>query len=271
MGIIVLAMHMGMKELPGRDQPSSDRVPPNRSLEGATAPDFSVATRDGENFTLSENVGKKVIVLNFFATWCGPCKQEIPELNELYQKFENDDFILLGICSGEAPDTVDGFISGHRPAFPVAIDENGAVGKKYMVNAFPTTVLIGADGRIQMYRVGAVQYEADSDYDHLNMLVSKNLAVISDGTAITSEEYAKTEDDADDTESEVDDGGISERSMSISQRMYCPCGCSHLVSECGCKTAKDITKDLEEMDFGNKTDAEITRELNSKYCETKGD
>src|SRR5689334_2295499 len=76
---------------------------------GRMAPDFTLKTTRGESFQVADNIGKKVIVLNFFATWCGPCRAEMPELSRYYNE-HNNDFVLIGIDAEETPERVDDFL-----------------------------------------------------------------------------------------------------------------------------------------------------------------
>ena len=110
--------------------------------QGRYAPDFELKTSGGKTFKLSENVGKKIVVLNFFATWCGPCREEMPELNQYYQDHKDENFLLLAIDAEEKPDAVEGYVREAKLDFPVGIDE-GPIRKQYSVSAFPTTVLVG--------------------------------------------------------------------------------------------------------------------------------
>lgn len=114
---------------------------------GQIAPDFELKTNDGNTFRLSENIGKKIIVLNFFATWCGPCRAEMPELNRYFNDHKSDSFLLLGIDSEEQPDRVQDFIQELKLDFPTGID-TGPIQRSYGVSSFPTTVLIGVDGKV---------------------------------------------------------------------------------------------------------------------------
>ncbi len=132
---------------------------------GQIAPDFELRTTRGERFKLSENVGKKIIVLNFFATWCGPCRAEMPELNRYFNQHKSDGFVLVGIDAEEKQDQVDGFMHDLKLDFPAGIDQ-GAIQKQYGVSSLPTTVLIGVDGKVQFYESGAL-VNAEVAFDNL--------------------------------------------------------------------------------------------------------
>jgi thiol-disulfide isomerase/thioredoxin len=152
--------------------------------EGRYAPDFELKTSGGKTFKLSENVGKKIVVLNFFATWCGPCREEMPELNQYYQDHKDENFLLLAIDAEEKPDAVEGYVREAKLDFPVGIDE-GPIRKQYSVSAFPTTVLVGIDGKVQLYETGAIA-NAQVAFDNL---LKVNRMYSQHGMAITAEEY----------------------------------------------------------------------------------
>src|SRR5579859_5733489 len=96
--------------------------------KGQIAPDFELETIGGQRFHVSDNVGKKIIVLNFFATWCGPCREEMPELNRYYNEHKGESFLLVAIDAEETPDRVKGYLKELNLDFPAGIDA-GAIAK----------------------------------------------------------------------------------------------------------------------------------------------
>ena len=125
---------------------------------GNIAPDFSLETLEGEVLSLSQFKGKKVF-LNFWATWCPPCRAEMPDI----QKFsEDEDVVVLAINLTHTEDsllTVDNFIQDRGFTFPVLLDKNGEVAEQYRVQAYPTSYMIDAKGRIQYVALGAMNYD----------------------------------------------------------------------------------------------------------------
>lgn len=125
---------------------------------GNIALDFSLETLEGELLSLSEFKGKKVF-LNFWATWCPPCRAEMPDI----QKFsENEDIVVLAINLTHTEDsltTVDNFIQDRAFTFPVLIDRNGEVAEQFRVQAYPATYMIDSNGRIQYIALGALNYD----------------------------------------------------------------------------------------------------------------
>lgn len=142
------------------------------NLEGKMAPDFTLATLGGDAFTLSEVIGKKVIIINFFATWCAPCKEEMPALTAFHRAHRDRPVVLLGISSETAAE-VETFAEEYDITFPMGIDRS-QIGELYQIEVLPTTVLVGADGRIHRYLVGAI---TDTDRA-LGGAVEKNLALV---------------------------------------------------------------------------------------------
>ncbi len=99
-GILLGIVHYKLKPTPEDKQLQEYAQSMTSSTEwrGRIAPDFEAKTTRGERFQLSENIGKKVIVLNFFATWCVPCREEMPELNRYFSEHKADSFLLVGVA-----------------------------------------------------------------------------------------------------------------------------------------------------------------------------
>ena len=112
-----------------------------------TAPDFSVQLLTGETFTLSDHIGT-VVVLDFWATWCGPCVQKMPAVQELSDQFEND-VIFVGMNVGEPVDRVQSFITERGFTYPIGLDENGDIHRNlYPSPGIPYMVIINREGVI---------------------------------------------------------------------------------------------------------------------------
>jgi peroxiredoxin len=123
---------------------------------GTTAPNFTLKSASGKNLKLSEYRGK-VVLLNFWATWCGPCREEIPQLNKLQRKFKSGGFTVLGvnIDRNHAPAKV--LARKLRVRFPILFDSNKAVSRLYQVDAMPNTVIIDRNGVIRFVHRGYVK------------------------------------------------------------------------------------------------------------------
>ncbi len=119
-----------------------------RGLEvGQLAPDFILQFADGTKTKLSDWQGQPV-VLNFWATWCAPCREEMPEFVAAYERYQDDGLVIVGVNAQESASQAAGFIEDFNMAFPVALDARGDVQQLYNVRGLPTTVFIDREGRI---------------------------------------------------------------------------------------------------------------------------
>ena len=117
-------------------------------MEGQPAPDFALKSASGENMRLSEYRGD-VVMINFWATWCGPCRQEMPLLDELYTRYQRVGFNLLGVNIDDDAAGAMRMIQELGVNFPVLFDSRKEVSKLYEVEAMPTTVLLDREGRVR--------------------------------------------------------------------------------------------------------------------------
>jgi peroxiredoxin len=127
-----------------------DAQPRNLAPEpaiGRPAPDFTLTTLDGQEFTLSELHGTP-IVLNFWATWCGPCQREMPALQTASQRYDGE-VIIVGVDQGEQAQVVEQYVDQLGVTFPVPLDEDATVTGRYNVRGMPTTFFVDADGIIR--------------------------------------------------------------------------------------------------------------------------
>lgn len=128
---------------------------------GDMAPDFELETLAGNKLKLSDLRGKKVI-LNFWATWCPPCKVEMPEMQKFYDEYNDDvEIIAVNLTASETNEKkVKHYIDEHKYTYPVPLDKDSKVGDTYMAITVPTTYFIGTDGKVQQPRkVGPMTYE----------------------------------------------------------------------------------------------------------------
>ncbi len=117
-------------------------------LTGQPAPDFALKSSSGENLRLSEHRGD-VVMVNFWATWCGPCRQEMPLLDELYTRYQRVGFSLLGVNIDDDSRKAMNMISELGVSFPVLFDARKEVSKLYEVDAMPVTVIIDREGNVR--------------------------------------------------------------------------------------------------------------------------
>lgn len=123
-------------------------------LTGQVATDFKLKSVDGKEFSLQDLRGK-IVLLDFWASWCVPCRRELPLMEKLHQEFNGSGLVVLGINAGEDAETVSKFLQVTRVTYPILLAADDATVHSYSVNAFPTVVLIDREGQVAMYRVGA--------------------------------------------------------------------------------------------------------------------
>jgi len=117
------------------------------------APDFSLPTLDGGAGNLRDYRGRTVIV-TFWASWCGPCRAQIPDMQAAYTELRDRGLVVIGINQGESREHVAAFVREFRLTYPILLDENQSIGRKYGVRAYPTTFFIDREGVIQEVIVG---------------------------------------------------------------------------------------------------------------------
>lgn len=114
----------------------------------APAPDFTLRNAEGRNLRLKEQRGQ-VVLVNFWASWCGPCKQEMPHFNRLHDKYRSAGFVLLGVNIDEDAQLGAATAGRWGLKFPVLLDTDKTVVRQYDLGSMPATVLIDRDGRVR--------------------------------------------------------------------------------------------------------------------------
>lgn len=168
--LVFLAGCGGQGQEQGAD--ASEPVTPVVIEVGAAAPDFTAALTDGGTFQLSEQEGKAVL-LNFWATWCGPCVGEMPAFTRLVETY-GDQLALLAVNCGEDEGTVTDFLAKNGYTFPVALDPEGEIASLYPTDGIPYTLIIAPDGTISSIQLGASG--ADEMFDHYSAELDKALS-----------------------------------------------------------------------------------------------
>ncbi|BFM22462.1 hypothetical protein R50076_35110 [Gilvimarinus japonicus] len=125
----------------------------NSEAVGTKAPDFTLKSNQGDNVRLAEQRGQ-VVMLNFWASWCAPCRKEMPLLDELHQRYESAGFVLYGVNVESDPSAGDKLIKDLGVSFPILYDTDSIASKAYSVDAMPTTVVIDRDGVIRYVNRG---------------------------------------------------------------------------------------------------------------------
>ncbi|MFD1019229.1 redoxin domain-containing protein [Thalassobacillus hwangdonensis] len=126
--------------------------------KGQTAPDFTLELLSGETVSLSDYRGKKVMV-NFWATWCPPCRAEMPDMEKFYNETEVEILAVNLTATESDPSNVGAFAEEFGLSFPILLDKNSAVATTYQIQPVPTSIFIDEEGRIQSIALGAMNYD----------------------------------------------------------------------------------------------------------------
>ena len=128
--------------------------------EGFFAPDFTLDTLQGEQVKLSSLRGK-VIVVNFWTTWCPPCRAETPALERSYEAYKDSDVVILGanLTDQDSLKEVESFVQEFGLTYPILLDRDGAVGLLYQLSGLPTTFFINREGVIRTVVIGGPMSE----------------------------------------------------------------------------------------------------------------
>ena len=124
------------------------------------APEFNLENLAGDSITLSSYRGK-IVLLNFWATWCPPCRAEMPSMQALYDTLDGEEFEIVAVDLNESRQTVQSFVEENEYTFPVLLDSTGAVGATYGARSIPTSFLIDSDGNALGFLVGSRTWEGD--------------------------------------------------------------------------------------------------------------
>src|SRR5262245_14707765 len=238
--LLVFAFHIRLKK--GADPKMVEQLAAisAKPLEwqGRVPADFELTKMDGQKFKLSEHAGKEVIVLNFFATWCAPCRAEMPELERFRAKWSKQPLTLLAIDGHEAPDVVAGYLKATKLTMPVAIDA-GTVAASFGVDSYPTTVVIGAGGRVVLYETTPIMNSEIT----LQPVADAEVQTIRAGKGITTAEFlAASAKEQRPATHEADSTSVklAGRKLAIAKAMYCACGCSNKLADCNCHTGEGM-------------------------------
>jgi peroxiredoxin len=151
--LVVGAGWIWANRAPTAETRTGDALPPAPAV-GHPAPDFTLTTLTGETFTLSELRGKPV-VLNFWATWCPPCRAELPELEAAAERHDGE-IVIAGVNQAEATDQVREFAEAMDLGFVIPLDVDAQVSREYGARSLPTTFFIDREGIIRQIQIGPV-------------------------------------------------------------------------------------------------------------------
>ena len=137
---------------------------PSASAEGTEvgklAPDFQLPGLDGQMVSLSDFRGK-VVLLNFWATWCGPCRAEMPFLQQVHEERSGEGLVILAVNIGESQSEVEEFMESLNLSFLTVLDTSQKVARQYNIRGIPTTFFIDKDGVIQDFKIGSFSSKSE--------------------------------------------------------------------------------------------------------------
>lgn len=163
--LMLLSLAVGFLWTVGSRVPSAVGAPLSSSpspREGFLAPDFTLDTLDGNVVTLSELRGK-VVVVNFWTTWCPPCRAETPALEKSYEQYKDSGVVILGVnlTNQDVIGEVESFVQEFGLTYPILLDRDGTVGSTlYQIKGLPSTFFVNRDGIIRTVLVGGPMSEA---------------------------------------------------------------------------------------------------------------
>lgn len=137
--------------------------------------DFALQDLDGGRVRLSKLKGK-VVVINFWTTWCPGCRIEMPDLEKLHQQFKAGDFVLLAVDLRESRQTVRQYLRDHKLSFTALLDSDGEVGQRFGIRSIPTTFIIGQNGGMVGKAIGARQWGSDRAFTLIEYLINAPLS-----------------------------------------------------------------------------------------------
>lgn len=136
------------------------------------APDFTLQSSTGENVRLAEQRGK-VVMLNFWASWCGPCRKEMPLLDAMYQRYSSAGFVLYGVNVEEDNTDAKKLLKELGVTFPVLFDTESKASSLYNVDAMPTTVVIDKKGQVRYVNRGYKDGDENKYRDQIRELIKE--------------------------------------------------------------------------------------------------
>jgi peroxiredoxin len=137
---------------------------------GAPAPQFTLGARSGQNVSLAQYKGQ-VVMLNFWASWCGPCRQEMPLLESIYKKYNRLGFTLIGVNVEPDSNAANEWLKQTPVSFPILYDKESKVSKMYDVAGMPSTVIIDRTGKVRVLHRGYKPGDENEYLDSIRTLV----------------------------------------------------------------------------------------------------
>lgn len=131
--------------------------------QGQPAPNFQLETLDGDSLELSDLQGKTVLI-NFWATWCKPCRTEMPDIQKIYEQYRDEGFEVVAVNIAENPVSVKGFARQLELDFPIVLDRDRKVTKQYNIGPLPASLFIAKDGKVVRKQTGQMSEKQIEGY-----------------------------------------------------------------------------------------------------------
>ncbi|RLB76279.1 MAG: TlpA family protein disulfide reductase [Deltaproteobacteria bacterium] len=158
--------------LVGCDNSTSEQPLTKVNPESKLAADFTLTNMQGEQVSLSQYRGK-VVILNFWATWCPPCREEMPSMERLYQKYKDQGLVILAVSADEnGKKAVSQFLQKTPYSFPILLDSDNIAQNAYGVFRFPESFIIDRNGMVVQKIIGGRDWLSGSTYELINFLLN---------------------------------------------------------------------------------------------------
>ena len=142
-----------------------------KTLPLKPAPSLQLPVHGGGSIDLAEHRGK-VVLVNFWASWCPPCRKEMPSMNRLMAHLKGRPFLILGVNEGETPEEIAAFIEKVPVDFPILLDGEGSQLKPWQVFAFPTSYVVDKQGRLSLGLFGSIEWDSPDAVAQLEKLLN---------------------------------------------------------------------------------------------------
>ncbi len=151
--ILLLTLLLALFALQGVS--ASELTPLDQNLDGL---EFALKDMDGKTHKLSDYKGKTLII-NFWASWCPPCREEMPSMERAWQKIKNNNIVMLAINVGEDEDTIFTFLGDYPVSFTILMDSTGEVTENWPIKGLPTTYIVSPEGKLVYRAIGGRQWD----------------------------------------------------------------------------------------------------------------
>ncbi len=143
-----------------------------KSVPMRPAPSMQLAQLDGASLDIKQLRGK-VVLVNFWAVWCPPCRKEMPSMTRLMTKLSGKPFAILGVNEGESPDEIRAFLKQVPVNFPILLDTDGEHLKPWQVFAFPTSYVVDKQGRLRLGLFGSIEWDSPETIAEIEKLLAE--------------------------------------------------------------------------------------------------